>query len=123
VTFTTGWQSVGGTPFNSANKIKLIVTRHSFDFWVNGFRILRIMRAFNNDYLDGKISIGAGAGEVGGIAFEFDNIEIRGLMPLNKRLHDYLILKELEENEKTPSQNGLCLNCKLPLLGLAFSPK
>jgi len=122
--FISGWLDYSVFPFtNPENEVRLIVTRRSFDLWINGSQALRYMSTADNYYLNGKISIGAGTGEVGGIAFEFDNIEIRKLMPLDRQLHDYLIKKELEKNEKIPSQNGLCLDCNLPLLGLASSKK
>ena len=114
--FTSGWLDYSGFPFtDSENKVKLIVTRRSFDLWINGSQALRYMSVADNYYLNGKISIGSGAGEVGGIAFEFDNIEIRNQRSSSRWLHDYWIIKELEENEsKINMKNGMYPNFNLP---------
>jgi hypothetical protein len=64
VVFTTGWLNVPGTPFNdSENKIKLVVTRRSFDFWINDVEFFRYMSSADLPYFKGTISVGAGAGK------------------------------------------------------------
>lgn len=124
VAFTTGWVGVPEAPFNdSGNKVKLVVTRRSFDLWVSDVEVFQYMSPVDFPYFKGRIGIGAGAGGAGGVAFEFDNIEIHKPMPFVRKLHDYLIEKEFEKDKDISSQNGLCLDCNLPLLGLALSKR
>ena len=124
VVFTTGWVGVPEAPFNdSGNKVKLVVTRRSFDLWVSDVEVFRYRSPVDFPYFKGRIGIGAGAGEAGGVTFEFDNIEIHKPMPFVRRFHDYLIEKEFEKDKDISSQNGLCLDCNLPFLGLVFSKK
>jgi hypothetical protein len=44
--------------------------------------------------------IGAGAGEIGGIAYEFDNIEIHAEQRYSRWFHDFVAIRELQNSEK-----------------------
>lgn len=78
IKFTTGWMQTKGVILNdSENKIRLTVTDHWMDFWFNDDPIFRFVTSDKLSLAQGIISIGVGAGEKGGIAFEYDNIEIR----------------------------------------------
>ncbi len=95
---TSGWVDVSGTTFyDSENKIELVVTRRSFDLWINNSPTYQYMYTADNEYLKGGISIGAGAGEVGGIAFEFDNIEIHEKNLFPRWIHDYWVIQKLKK--------------------------
>lgn len=92
IKYTSGWVQAPAFKFNdSENKIKLMVTRNAIDFWFNDVSIFRYASTdkFSNE--TGIILIGAGAGEVGGIAFEFDNIEIFTEKLYSRWAHDSLV--------------------------------
>jgi hypothetical protein len=98
IKFTTGWTPAPGIIFNnSENKIKLTVTEHLMEFWFNDVPVFKNTHADGFSLDQGIISIGAGAGEIGGIAFEFDNIEIYAERLYSRWIHDF---KAIEESEK-----------------------
>lgn len=96
INFTTGWKETSGSTFNPVeNKIRLTVTKHAMDFWFNDDPIFLDMTAGEFSLDQGTIGIGVGAGEVGGIAFEFDNIEIYAETLGSRWMHDLLALEEM----------------------------
>jgi hypothetical protein len=98
IKFTTGWMQTPVVGFNSSeNKIKLTITRNAFDFWFNDVLIFRNISANETPNERGIISIGAGAGEVGGIAFEFDDIEIYAERLYSRWMHDFLAIVEIRK--------------------------
>ena len=98
IKFATGWTPTPGIIFkNSENKIKLTVTDHVMEFWFNDAPIFKNTHADGFSLNQGIISIGAGAGEIGGIAFEFDNIEIYAEQGYSRWIHDF---QAIEESEK-----------------------
>jgi hypothetical protein len=75
---STGWQPVGPTVFrNSVNTIRVTVTEQWLGFWFNDDRLLVITCPEEFPFNHGVISIGIGAGETGGVAFGYDNLEIQ----------------------------------------------
>lgn len=96
VNFTTGWTSTTGSTFNnSKNEVRLTVTKHAMDFWFNDDPIFLDVTAGEFSLDRGTISIGVGAGEVSGIAFEFDNIEIHSEKMGSRWMHDLLAFDEI----------------------------
>jgi hypothetical protein len=95
---TTGWIPTPEFRFHdSENKIKLTITRHAIDFWFNDTLIFRNVSAVKYPLSQGIIKIGAGAGEVGGIAFEFDNIQVYSELLYSRWLHDSKAKEEIRK--------------------------
>lgn len=98
---TTGWLQTPEVVFNnSENNIKLTVTNHAMDFWFNDTQIFRNINTDKFPLDKGIIKIGAGAGEIGGIAFEFDNIEIYAERLYSRWLHDFSAIEEISRSKK-----------------------
>jgi hypothetical protein len=98
IKFSTGWTPTPGIVFkNSENKIKLTVTDHVMEFWFNNAPIFKNTHADGFSLDRGIISIGADAGEIGGIAFEFDNLEIYAEQLYSRWSRD---VKAIEESQK-----------------------
>jgi len=94
---TTGWIQTPAYIFNnSENKIKLTVTPHSMELWFNNVLIFRNINTEEFIPEQGIIKIGAGAGEIGGIAFEYDNIEIHAERMYSTWVHDHTALEEIK---------------------------
>ena len=101
IKYTSGWVRTPGFRFNnSENKIRLTVTKNAIDFWFNDASIFSYASTdkFSNE--KGIILIGAGAGETGGIAFEFDNIEIHAESLYSRWLHDISALEEIRKSKQ-----------------------
>jgi len=72
----------------------LKITGNHIIVWLNDVIVFNLLNKVDTDkfvYEPGSISIGAGAGEVGGIAFEFDNIEIRGVTLISRWFDGYSV--------------------------------
>ncbi len=99
IKYTSGWLQTSGVKFDDLeNKIKLTVTRNVVDFWFNDSLILRwYTSADKSSKKSGIILIGAGAGEVGGIAFEYDNIEIYAEQLYSRWWRDFVAIEEIKK--------------------------
>lgn len=99
IKFTTGWkQAPNAILNNSENKIKLTATQHWIDFWFNDAPIFKDTTIDDFTLQRGGISIGAGAGDTGGIAFEFDNLEIRKEILFSRWWYDFIAIEELKKS-------------------------
>lgn len=97
IKYTSGWVQTPEFRFNkSENIVKLTITKNAIDFWFNEAPIFRYTSAEEFSHEKGIILIGAGAGEVGGIAFEFDNIEIYAETLYSRWIHDFTAVKEIK---------------------------
>lgn len=101
---TTDWIQTPAFVFhnsenNAENIIKLTVTHHGIDFWFNDVLIFR--KVSTDVFLpkQGIIKIGAGAGEIGDIAFEYDNIKIYTERGYSRWLYDYTAIKESKNSK------------------------
>lgn len=73
-----GWESTDTSFFNdSANTIRVTVTEQWLGFWFNDHLELTATCPEEFPFNQGAISIGVGAGEAGGVAFEFDDLKIQ----------------------------------------------
>lgn len=98
INFITGWVETPGSTFNHAeNKLRLTVTKHAIDFSFNEVPIFLNTTGGEFSLPGGTISIGVGAGEVAGIAFEFDKIEIRSERLYWRWKHEWLAIDEIRK--------------------------
>jgi hypothetical protein len=98
VATTTGWFQASKSTFNNCeNKLKLTVTKHYIAFFVNDAEMFHVISADGFSKERGIIKIGIGAGEVGGIAFEFDNVKIYSERLYSKWMLDLLARKEIKK--------------------------
>lgn len=73
-----GWKPTKSTVFkDSTNTIRVTVTEQWLGFWFNDNLELTVTCPEEFPFNQGVISIGVGAGEIGGVAFEYDNLTIQ----------------------------------------------
>lgn len=74
----TGWKSTDSAFFkDSRNIVRIKVTEQWLGFWFNDTLVLTVTGPEEFPFNRGVMSIGVGAGEIGGVAFEYDNLQIR----------------------------------------------
>ena len=74
---TEGWVDIPKITFKpTANELKLTANGNTFTLWFNGEQILALADTDEVIHTQGTINVGAGAGETGGIAYEYDNIRV-----------------------------------------------
>lgn len=101
IKYTTDWKPTPSTFLNdSENKMRLTVTNYWMDFTFNEVPVFKYTSPVELAFDRGAISIGAGAGEVGGIAFEFDNLEIRKETLFSRWWRDFNALQGFKESGK-----------------------
>jgi hypothetical protein len=75
---TTGWKPTDSIILkDSVNTVRVRVTEQWLGFWFNDTLALTVTCPEEFPFNDGVISIGVGAGEIGGVAFEYDNLKIQ----------------------------------------------
>lgn len=96
----TGWKPTPYTVFrNSGNRIKVTVTEQWMGFWFNDAHVFTATSVAEFPFNHGAISIGVGAGDVGGVAFEYDNLEIREEMYFSRWWYDFLAIQKHKNSE------------------------
>lgn len=96
---TTNWQSTPDAVLrNTRNTIKVTVTEQWMGFSFNDAPLFKATSVSKFPFDHGFISIGVGAGDVGNIAFEFDNLEIREEKLFFRWWKDFLVLQETKQS-------------------------
>jgi hypothetical protein len=104
---TTDWKPTSGTVFkNSGNRIRVTVTEQWIGFWFNDARIFSATCETEFPFNHGVISIGVGAGDVGGVAFDFDELEIREEKFLSRWWYDFLAIQKHKNSRELNMVQG-----------------
>lgn len=99
---TTDWKPTPYTVFNESgsNRIAITVTEQWLGFWFNDAHVFTATSEAEFPFSHGVISIGAGAGDRGGIAFEFDDLEIREQKFFSRWWYDFQAIQEHKNSDK-----------------------
>jgi hypothetical protein len=98
---TTDWKPASFTVHkNAANRVRVTVTEQWMGFWFNDTILLTVTCETEFPFNHGAISIGAGAGGTGNIAFEFDDLEIREEVSFSRWWYDFWTIQKHKHDLK-----------------------
>lgn len=103
---TMDWKPTDTAFKNSGNQIRVTVTEQWMGFWFNDAHALTVTAESEFPFNHGITSIGVGAGETGGIAFEFDDLEIREEKYFSRWWYDFLAMQKHKNSGSEPSHIG-----------------
>lgn len=104
---TTDWKPTESMFFkDSGNRIRVTVTEQWMGFWFNDAHVFTATCETEFPFNHGVISIGAGANDVGGVAFEFDDLEIREEKFFSRWWHDFWTIQKHKNSDKLNRVQG-----------------
>lgn len=97
---TMDWKPTDTAFKNSGNQIRVTATEQWLGFWFNDVNVFTATCETKFPFNHGIISIGVGAGETGGVAFEFDDLEIREEKLFSRWWYDFLAIQKSNTSEE-----------------------